>query len=111
MEAGNYSRVTELLEHFEASAYFVAKAELFRAMARHRQKKYDEAIEFYDSFISDHAENMPLKDREYVKEYALFFRSRAAAKLDPNEQLYSSKEKLKELAKEAPFLTRNEFNL
>ena len=109
MQAGDYSAVLDRLDGFQSQPYFMAKAELFRAMARHRQDRFVDAVHHYDNFLTNHLADMPPKDRVYVEEYAKFFRSRARARLDPSTPLYSSLEKLRELAATAPFLTRAEF--
>ncbi|QFT75758.1 MULTISPECIES: hypothetical protein [unclassified Ruegeria] len=109
MQAGDYSAVLDRLDGFQAQPYFLAKAELFRAMARHRQGRFSEAVHHYDNFLTNHLADMPPKDRVYVEEYAKFFRSRAQARLDPSTPLYSSLAELRKLAAVAPFLTRAEF--
>ena len=109
MQAGDYSAVLERLDGFQAQPYFMAKAELFRAMARHRQDRFADAVRHYDNFLLNHLADMPPKDRVYVEEYAKFFRSRAKARIDPSTPLYSSLEELRELRAAAPFLTRAEF--
>ena len=109
MQEGDYSAVLERLDGFQAQPYFMAKAELYRAMARHRQKRFADAVHHYDDFLTNHLAHMPPKDRVYAEEYAKFFRSRAQARLDRSTPLYSSLEELRELAATAPFLTRAEF--
>lgn len=110
MQAGDYSAVLDRLDGFQAQPYFMAKAELFRAMARHRQNRFIDAVHHYDNFLTSHLADMPQKDRVYVEEYAKFFRSRAQARIDPSTQLYSSLDELRKLAASAPFLTRAEFD-
>ncbi|NOD86649.1 MULTISPECIES: hypothetical protein [unclassified Ruegeria] len=109
MQAGDYQGVLDRLDGFQAQPYFLAKAELFRAMARHRQDRFAEAVHHYDNFLTNHLADMPPKDRVYVEEYGKFFRSRAQARLDPSTPLYLSLEELRKLAENAPFLTRAEF--
>ena len=111
MQAGDYADVISRLDGFEGQPYFEAKAELFRAMARHRQNEFAEAVQHYEAFLAKHLENMPAKDRSYVGAYAKFFKSRAKARLDPSTPLYSSLDELRKLAAKAPFLTRAEFSL
>jgi hypothetical protein len=109
IQAGDYSAVLDHLDGLQAQPYFLAKAELFRAMARHRQNRFADAVHHYDNFLARHLAKMPPKDRVYVEEYAKFFRSRAQARIDPSTPLYPSLEKLRELAATAPYLTRAEF--
>ncbi|MBT8460147.1 MAG: hypothetical protein KJN60_10800 [Boseongicola sp.] len=111
MEAREYTIALDRLNRFEGPPYFEAKAELFRAMARHRQESYADAVAHYERFLTRHLSDMPPKDRAYVEEYAKFFLSRAKAKLDSATPLYSSLEELRKLSASAPFLTRNEFAL
>ncbi len=111
MEAGDFEMVFEILRDYDAPPYFHAKSVLFQAMARHRQERFQEAVYYYDVFLTEHVENMPPKERTYAKEYARFFRSRAASKIDPSTPLYLSVEELRELAAAAPPLTRNEFKI
>ncbi|MFY2823377.1 hypothetical protein [Ruegeria sp. MALMAid1280] len=110
MQAGDYQGVLDRLDGFQAQPYFTAKAELFRAMARHRQDRFADAVHHYDNFLTNHLADMPPKDRVYVEEYAKFFISRAQARIDPSTPLYSSLAELRELAALAPFLTRAEFS-
>ncbi|WP_170369642.1 hypothetical protein [Ruegeria arenilitoris] len=111
MQAGDYPAVLDRLDGFQAQPYFMAKAELFRAMARHRQERFADAVHHYDNFLINHLADMPRKDRPYVEEYAKFFRSRAQARIDPSTPLYSSLEELRKHAASAPFLTRAEFSV
>lgn len=110
MQAGDYSAVLDRLDGFQSQPYFMAKAELFRAMARHRQDRFVDAVHHYDNFLTNHLADMPPKDRVYMEEYAKFFRSRAQARIDPSTPLYSSLKDLKKLAASALFLTRAEFS-
>lgn len=110
IHAGDYQGVLDRLDGFKAQPYFMAKAELFRAMARHRQDGFADAVGHYDNFLVNHLADMPPKDRVYVKEYAKFFKSRAQARIDPSTSLYSSLEELRTLAASAPLLTRAEFH-
>lgn len=109
MHSGDYEAVLSGLNGFEAPPYFMAKAELFRAMARHRQKRFADAVRHYDKFLTTHLQDMPPKDRGYVEEYAKFFISRAKAKIDPSTTLYSSLDELSKHRASAPFLTKAEF--
>lgn len=109
MHAGDYQGVLDRLDGFKAQPYFMAKAELLRAMARQRQERFEDAVHHYDNFLTNHLADMPPKDRVYVEEYAKFFKSRAKARIDPSTPLYSSLAELRKLAATAPFLTRNEF--
>lgn len=59
MQAGDYSAVLERLDGFQAQPYFMAKAELFRAMARHRQDRFADAVRHYDNFLLNHLAHMP----------------------------------------------------
>jgi outer membrane protein assembly factor BamD (BamD/ComL family) len=111
MEAGKFESVHDIFRDYDAPRYLLSKAMLLRAMAYHRQHEYQLAVECYDAFLSDHVENMIPKDRNYTREYALFFRSRAASKIDPSIPLYSSVEDLRKLARTVSPLTRNEFKV
>lgn len=108
-EAGRFHETLRLLEGFEGDPEYLAKAELFRAMAHHRLLRYAEAVAHYDQFLTSFLSHLPAPDRTYLNEYAKFYRSRAKAKIDPNTSLYSSLEELRILQKSARLLTRNEF--
>lgn len=44
MQAGDYQSVLDRRDGFQTKPYFTAKAELFRAMARHRQDRFPDAV-------------------------------------------------------------------
>ncbi len=44
MQVGDYSAVLDRLYGFQAQQYLMAKAELFRAMAQHRQDRFAEGF-------------------------------------------------------------------